>query len=229
MEFVYSTRNPSVPTAYSSLDAMHTQCEILLPFLEEDVARALVGSVWDLVREADWRYNRFLPGSALAEVNRKAAGEAVEVDEELFFILQMCETFRKATLGYFRGFTSAGEGCDIGHICPYRPVFPAGHAIGPGRLRERVCAGEGGPDGLRGGEERLAFLRGKLRRGCGKAPPGWGGGPVGYMFPLCWNAGALAGGGWAPLLCGPDGPYVLPGGCGLVDARKGSPWERAYY
>lgn len=101
MEFLYSTRNPSVPTAYSRLDAMHTSCEILLPFLPENEARALVDAVWERVRAADRRYNRFLPGSALAEVNRKAAGEAVPVDEELFMILQLCETFRKATSGYF--------------------------------------------------------------------------------------------------------------------------------
>ena len=101
MEFIYSTRNPSVPTAYSSLDAMHTRCEILLPFVPEDEARALVDSVWGMVQEADRRYNRFLPGSVLSDVNRKAAGEAVEVDEELFMILQLCETFRKATSGYF--------------------------------------------------------------------------------------------------------------------------------
>ena len=101
MEFIYSTRNPSVPTAYSRLDAMHTRCEILLPFLPEDEARALVDAVWERVQEADRRYNRFLPGSVLAEVNRKAAGEAVEVDEELFMVLQLCETFRKATSGYF--------------------------------------------------------------------------------------------------------------------------------
>ena len=101
MEFLYSTRNPSVPTAYSRLEAMHTQCEILLPFLAEEEARALVDSVWSMVKEADRRYNRFLAGSALAEVNRKAAGEAVPVDEELFLILQLCETFRKATGGYF--------------------------------------------------------------------------------------------------------------------------------
>ena len=101
MEFVYSTKNPSVPTAYSRLDAMHTRCEILLPFLEEASARNLVDSVWDLVREADRRYNRFLPGSALSEVNRKASGEAVVVDEELFMVLQLCETFRKATGGFF--------------------------------------------------------------------------------------------------------------------------------
>ena len=101
MEFVYSTRNPSVPTAYSRLDAMHTRCEILLPFLPEDEARVLVDSVWERVREADRRYNRFLTGSMLAEVNRKASGEAVAVDEELFMILELCETFRKATSGYF--------------------------------------------------------------------------------------------------------------------------------
>ena len=101
MRFVYSTKNPSVPTAYSRLDAMHTQCEILLPFLPEDEARALVEEVWSMVQEADRRYNRFLAGSMLAEVNRKAAGEAVAVDEELFLILQLCETFRKATSWYF--------------------------------------------------------------------------------------------------------------------------------
>ena len=50
MEFIYSTRNPSVPTAYSRLDAMHTQCEILLPFLAEDEARELVDSVWERVQ-----------------------------------------------------------------------------------------------------------------------------------------------------------------------------------
>ena len=101
MEFIYSTRNPDCPTAYSCLEAMHTRCEILLPRMPEDEARALVDSVWGMVQEADRRYNRFLPGSALSEVNRKAAGEAVEVDEELFMILQLCETFRKATSGYF--------------------------------------------------------------------------------------------------------------------------------
>ena len=101
MEFIYSTRKPAVPTAFSRLDAMHTKCEILLPFLAEDEARALVEEVWSMVQAADRRYNRFLAGSALAEVNRKAAAEAVEVDEELFLILQLCETFRKATSGYF--------------------------------------------------------------------------------------------------------------------------------
>ena len=136
MEFLYSTRNPSVPTAYSRLDAMHTRCEILLPYLPEDEARALVDAVWERVQEADRRYNRFLPGSVLAEVNRKAAGEAVEVDEELFMVLQLCETFRKATSGYFD--VTAGSrvpdralllaillniGCIIYYHTPFYEVF----------------------------------------------------------------------------------------------------------
>ena len=110
MEFVYDKRNPSVPTAYSRLAALHTQCEILLPGLDEAAARALCEDVWALVREADRRYNRFLPGSVLSELNREAAGRAVEVDDELFFILQMCDTFRKATLGYYD--ISAGSRVD---------------------------------------------------------------------------------------------------------------------
>lgn len=101
MEFVYSTRNPAAPTAYSRLEALHTQCELLLPFVPEAEARGLSEEVWDLVRAADGRYNRFRAGSALSEVNRRAASEAVEVDDELFLILQLCDTFRKSTDGYF--------------------------------------------------------------------------------------------------------------------------------
>ena len=101
MEFVYSTRNPEVPTAYSRLDAMHTSCEILLPNLEEAVARTVTETVWNLVREADRRYNRFREDSVLSILNRTAVDVAVEADEELFLILELCETFRKATGGYF--------------------------------------------------------------------------------------------------------------------------------
>ena len=64
-------------------------------------ARELADAVWDLVGEADRRYNRFSAGSALSEVNRRAGREEVEVDGELFLILELCDTFRKATLGYF--------------------------------------------------------------------------------------------------------------------------------
>lgn len=101
MTFTYSTRNPAVPTAYSRLEAMHTRCEILLPFLEEETARNLCGKVWELVGEADRRYNRFSPDSVLSEVNASASERPVPVDDEFFLVLELCETFRKATAGYF--------------------------------------------------------------------------------------------------------------------------------
>ncbi|MBQ5984569.1 MAG: FAD:protein FMN transferase [Bacteroidales bacterium] len=101
MEWIYSTRNPDIPTGYSRIDAMHTRCEILLPRMAENDARALAEAVWEMVRKADERYNRFAPGSVLSRLNRTAGKEEVEVDEEMFLILELCDTFRKATLGYF--------------------------------------------------------------------------------------------------------------------------------
>ncbi len=101
MEWIYSTRNPEIPTAYSRIDAMHARCEILLPRMEEQQARELVENVWKEVREADRRYNRFNPESLLSRVNRLAGKEEVEVDEEMFLVLELCDTFRKATAGYF--------------------------------------------------------------------------------------------------------------------------------
>lgn len=101
MEFIYSTRNPDCPTAYSCLESMHTRCEVLLPRMAEEEARALVEDVWAMVKEADERYSRFRPGSAVSSVNRSAGTQEVEVDDELFTVLELCDTFRKATEGFF--------------------------------------------------------------------------------------------------------------------------------
>jgi len=101
MDFSYSTKNPDVPVAYSRLAAMHTVCEILLPFCPEDEAKERVAEVWKQVESADRRYNRFSADSVLTRINREAAEHEVELDEELFVILQFCATFRKATRGWF--------------------------------------------------------------------------------------------------------------------------------
>ena len=101
MEFIYSTRNPEVPTAYARLVAMHTQCEILLPRCPEEEARGLVDKAWDLVLAAEKKYNLYNPDSELSKVNRNAAANDVEVDDEMFMVLQLCSTFRTATRGWF--------------------------------------------------------------------------------------------------------------------------------
>lgn len=101
MDFVYSTRNRDIPTAYSHLDAMHTRCELLLPGMDESPARELARWVWDLVLDAEGRYNRFDPESSLSRLNGTAGKEATPVDDEMFMVLELCRTLRLATGGYF--------------------------------------------------------------------------------------------------------------------------------
>ncbi|MCR4860717.1 MAG: FAD:protein FMN transferase [Bacteroidales bacterium] len=101
MEFIYSTKNPEVPVAYARLDAMHTRCEILLPRCPEEEARERIDAAWELVRSAERRYNRHDPDSELSRINRDAGTTEVEIDEEMFLVLQFCATFRAATRGWF--------------------------------------------------------------------------------------------------------------------------------
>lgn len=101
MEFTYSTQNPDCPVAYASLRAMHTECEFLLPRCPEKEAREWCGEAEALIEEADQRYNRFSSDSLLYQVNAQAPSHPVKADEELFLVLELCETFRKATRGWF--------------------------------------------------------------------------------------------------------------------------------
>lgn len=101
MEFVYSTRNPDCPLAYARFDGMHTDCELLLAHCAEPEARSWCEAVEETVRTAGQRYNRFDPESLLSRINREASRKEVPCDEELFLILQLCRTFRKATRGWF--------------------------------------------------------------------------------------------------------------------------------
>lgn len=114
MEFIYSTKNPEVPVAYARLDALHTRCEILLPRCPEAEAREQVEAAWDLVRSAERRYNRFDPDSELSRINRDAAAGEVEIDEEMFLVLEFCSTFRTATQGWFDISAHPGSRSDLG-------------------------------------------------------------------------------------------------------------------
>ena len=101
MEFIYSTRNPDCPLSYARFTGMHTDCELLLARCGEREARSWSENVEALVRKADARYNRFHPDSLLSRINREATLKDTPCDEELFLILQLCQTFRKATRGWF--------------------------------------------------------------------------------------------------------------------------------
>ena len=87
--------------AYARFYAMHTRMEIVLPRLEEQMAQSVVRDVEQRVSELERLMNRFDNASPLAMVNAVAATQAVEIDEELFMALELCEVFRRGTGGYF--------------------------------------------------------------------------------------------------------------------------------
>ena len=101
IEFTYSTKNAECAVAYARFYAMHTRMEIVLPRLEEPMAQSVVRDVEQRVSELERLMNRFDNASPLAMVNAVAATQAVEIDEELFMALELCEVFRRGTGGYF--------------------------------------------------------------------------------------------------------------------------------
>lgn len=99
--FEYSTRNPSVPVACYTGTAMHTQAEMLVAYLGETEARAVMDEVWGQLKACEQKCNRFHRTSALAEINSHAADKPVTVDDELYMMLEMCRTFCRLTDGCF--------------------------------------------------------------------------------------------------------------------------------
>lgn len=101
MIFQFSDRNPSMPVAYSSSDAMHTRMEIVVAGIGKENARRIAKSLWDLAAKNEDVMSRFKTESELHVVNMTAFGSDVAVSEELFMVLKMCDVFKSATKGYF--------------------------------------------------------------------------------------------------------------------------------
>lgn len=100
-EFTYSTKNAECAVAYARFYAMHTRMEIVLPRVEESLARELTQKVESRVKQLERLMNRFDDKSPLSVVNAVATTQSVAVDEELFMALELCEVFRRGTAGYF--------------------------------------------------------------------------------------------------------------------------------
>ena len=100
-EFTYSTKNAECAVAYARFYAMHTRMEIVLPRVEESLARELTQKVESRVKQLERLMNRFDDKSPLSVVNTVATTQSVAVDEELFMALEHCEVFRRGTAGYF--------------------------------------------------------------------------------------------------------------------------------
>lgn len=100
-EITYSQKNPEYPIVYAAFGAMHTRVELLAVGLGEEQGRKLMAKAEQEVKRLERLFNRFDSRSPLAVVNIKAATESVEVDDELFMALELCEVFRRSTAGYF--------------------------------------------------------------------------------------------------------------------------------
>lgn len=81
--------------------AMHTRIEVLLTGVSESVGRSLVEHIEQEVKKMERRFNCHDERSPLAAINLRAAHKAVEVDDDMFMALELCEAFRRTTFGSF--------------------------------------------------------------------------------------------------------------------------------
>lgn len=80
---------------------MHTHIELLLTGLCREQGESFAQEAEQRIKDMERRFNRHDMKSPLAVLNSRAAAESVEVDDELFMALELCEVFRVATRGYF--------------------------------------------------------------------------------------------------------------------------------
>jgi len=113
MTFQFSDKNPSMSVAYSSFDAMHTKMEFIVAGIEKEKSRSIATSLWDIAGKEEAIMSRFSLESELHKVNMIAFGNDVQVGEELFMALKMCQVFKGATKGCFDiTANTSGRDCD---------------------------------------------------------------------------------------------------------------------
>lgn len=128
LKFIHSTVNPDAPVAYCSFNAMHTRIELLFVQEDEALAKETCSSVQTLTGTLERELSRHLPASDLYALNH--ATESVEVNQDLYFALELCEQMRAATKGYYDIASLSGS-----RIRPAYETSPANH-------RARRCGKE---------------------------------------------------------------------------------------
>lgn len=99
IKFIHSSTNPDAPVAYCSFTAMHTVIEVLFEHADEQKSRDICTAVKDMVVDLENKLSRHLAASDITKLN--CSSSPVALCEELYFSLELCEQFRKATKGYF--------------------------------------------------------------------------------------------------------------------------------
>lgn len=98
-KFIFSDKNPSAPVAYGSFTAMHTRMEILFVHSDKNGAEKICRRMEDLADSLEKTFSRHLEGTQLHSLNKGTA--PVSLSEDLYFAVELCEQFRRATSGYF--------------------------------------------------------------------------------------------------------------------------------
>ena len=99
VDFVYSEKNPEAPLAYCEIMAMHSRLELLLIGKGEERTRALCEEAERTTLGLEKIFDRHNPDSEISALNTAEGG--IHVGDELYFALELCEQFRRATDGFF--------------------------------------------------------------------------------------------------------------------------------
>ncbi|MBR4994584.1 MAG: FAD:protein FMN transferase [Alistipes sp.] len=85
----------------ASFRAMHTKVELLAVGVDDEKGRDLMQRAEAEVRRLERLLSCHDDASPLSALNSLAWEQSVEAEDELYMVLELCETFRRATYGYF--------------------------------------------------------------------------------------------------------------------------------
>jgi thiamine biosynthesis lipoprotein len=86
---------------HSNFYAMGTRMDVVLPNIDSEEGDAIFQSIRLEVKRLEKKLSRFDENSLVFQLNKKAATEAVRVDNELFHILKDCKLLFDKSNGYF--------------------------------------------------------------------------------------------------------------------------------
>jgi FAD:protein FMN transferase len=90
-----------IPVFNQSFFAMGTRCEVVLVNTGEELAERTFRTLNQEVNQLENIMSRFIPGSALSDLNAAPAGQWLNVHEELWNVLVACHDFYTRSSGVF--------------------------------------------------------------------------------------------------------------------------------
>ena len=86
---------------HNAFFSMNTRCHLVFPNLAHDYGDQVFQEIKNEVFRVEKKLSRFIPESELSFVNTKAAKKPAPIGNELFNILQTCQTYWELTEGVF--------------------------------------------------------------------------------------------------------------------------------